>query len=119
MGSPDADLDPILGTPIWGYPAEFPLVYKGFLHLHSPGEGLNQLPGTPFWGPISGPQSLGNISGLNGRQCDFGGMHLPGEALKWGSRTPILGPYFRASPASGYGLNHIDGRLNHVITPRI
>ena len=29
--------------------------------------------------------------------------------------TPIL----RVPGASGYGLNHIDGRLNHVITPRI
>ena len=43
MGSPDADLDPHLEAPIWGIPAEFPLVYKGFIH-YTPSRD------TPYWG---------------------------------------------------------------------
>ena len=42
MGSPDPKKGPQSEAPIWGLGAEFPLVYKGFLHYTLPGEG-------PYW----------------------------------------------------------------------
>ena len=57
MGFQNPILGPHLEAPIWGYPAEFSLVYKGFLHYTLPGGGSKQGSQTPYWGLILGPRS--------------------------------------------------------------
>ena len=92
---------------------------RDFGGMALPGEAQKWVPRTPILGLSGEPIWLSNIIAPDGHTRDFGPLACPSGALKWGLKPPPGRPILRVPGASGYGQNHVYGRLSLVCTAAI